>query len=213
MGRVIGQFRALQRYGLSLLCFRDPIAFVNAFDIVFLEESLFMGNKLYVGNLPYSVRDEDLQQSFGQFGSVTSAKVMMERDTGRSKGFGFVEMGSDAEAQAAINGMNGQPLGGRSVVVNEARPMEARPPRSGGGFGGGGYGGGGGGGRSGGEGGGGGGYGGGGGGGGGRSGGDGYGGGGGRSGGGGDGGFRSPYGGGGGRSGGGGGGRSGGGGY
>ena len=106
-----------------------------------------MGNKLYVGNLPYSVRDEDLQQSFGQFGSVTSAKVMMERDTGRSKGFGFVEMGSDAEAQAAINGMNGQPLGGRSVVVNEARPMEARPPRSGGfgGGGGGGYGGGGGG--------------------------------------------------------------------
>jgi hypothetical protein len=104
---------------------------------------------------------------------VTSAKVMMERDTGRSKGFGFVEMGSDAEAQAAINGMNGQSLGGRSVVVNEARPMEARPPRScGGGGGGGGYGGGGGGG--------------------GRSGGGGYGGGGG-----GDGGFRSPYGGGG----------------
>ena len=163
-----------------------------------------MGNKLYVGNLPYSVRDEDLQQSFGQFGAVTSAKVMMERDTGRSKGFGFVEMGSDAEAQAAIAGMNGQPLGGRSVVVNEARPMEARPPRSGGGFGGGGggYGGGGGGDRSGG------GYGGGGGG-GDRSGGGGYGGGGGRSGGGGgDGGFRSPYGGGagGGRSGGGGGG-------
>src|SRR5665647_2832014 len=106
-----------------------------------------MGNKLYVGNLPYSVRDEDLQQSFGQFGAVTSAKVMMERDTGRSKGFGFVEMASDAEAQAAINGMNGQPLGGRSVVVNEARPMEARPPRSGGfgggSGGGGGYGGGG----------------------------------------------------------------------
>jgi RNA recognition motif-containing protein len=75
---------------------------------------------------------------------------MMERETGRSKGFGFVEMGSDAEAQAAINGMNGQPLGGRNVVVNEARPMEARPPRSGGygggGGGGGGYGGGGGGG-------------------------------------------------------------------
>ncbi|MDB5931963.1 MAG: hypothetical protein JWR60_3670 [Polaromonas sp.] len=149
-----------------------------------------MGNKLYVGNLPYSVRDEDLQQSFGQFGAVTSAKVMMERDTGRSKGFGFVEMASDAEAQAAINGMNGQPLGGRSVVVNEARPMEARPPRTGGfGGGGGGYGGGAGGGGGGGYGGGGG---------GGRS-----------SGGGSDGGFRSPYGGGGaggGRSGGGGGG-------
>ena len=162
-----------------------------------------MGNKLYVGNLPYSVRDEDLQQSFGQFGSVTSAKVMMERDTGRSKGFGFVEMGSDAEAQAAINGMNGQPLGGRSVVVNEARPMEARPPRTGGFGGGGGNSGGGGYGGGGSGGGGGGGYGGGGG--GGRSGG----GDGGRSGGGGDGGFRSPYGGGGaggGRSGGGGGG-------
>ena len=112
-----------------------------------------MGKKLYVGNLPYSVRDGDLEQAFGQFGSVTSAKVMMERDTGRSKGFGFVEMGTDEEAQSAINGMNGQPLGGRSVVVNEARPMEERPPRSGGGGyggggrreGGGGYGGGGGG--------------------------------------------------------------------
>ncbi|MDO9147003.1 MAG: RNA-binding protein [Hydrogenophaga sp.] len=119
-----------------------------------------MGNKLYVGNLPYTVRDEDLQQSFSEFGSVSSAKVMMERDTGRSKGFGFVEMGNDAEAQAAINGMNGQSLGGRSITVNEARPMEARPPRTGGyggdrsgggggsgggGYGGGGYGGGGGG--------------------------------------------------------------------
>ncbi len=103
-----------------------------------------MGNKLYVGNLPYSFRDEDLQQTFSQFGSVGSAKVMMERDTGRSKGFGFVEMGSDAEAQAAIEGMNGAPLGGRSLVVNEARPMEPRPPRTGGfGGGGGGYGGGG----------------------------------------------------------------------
>ena len=102
-----------------------------------------MGNKLYVGNLPYSVRDGDLEQAFSEFGAVTSAKVMMERDTGRSKGFGFVEMGSDEEAQAAINGMNGQPLGGRNVVVNEARPMEARPPRTGGfGGGGGGYGGG-----------------------------------------------------------------------
>jgi len=144
--------------------------FVN----VFLRSPL-MGNKLYVGNLPYSVRDNDLEQAFGQFGAVTSAKVMMERDTGRSKGFGFVEMASDAEAQSAINGMNGQSLGGRSVVVNEARPMEPRPPRSGGGFGGGGGGGG---------------YGG-----GGRSGGGGGGFGGGRSGGGGgEGGFRSPYG-------------------
>ncbi len=95
-----------------------------------------MGNKLYVGNLPYSVRDGDLEQAFSAYGQVSSAKVMMERDTGRSKGFGFVEMGSDAEAQAAISGMNGQSMGGRNLVVNEARPMEARPPRSGG-FGGG----------------------------------------------------------------------------
>jgi RNA recognition motif-containing protein len=96
-----------------------------------------MGNKLYVGNLAYSVRDDSLQQAFAEFGTVTSAKVMMDRETGRSKGFGFVEMGSDAEAQAAINGMNGQPLEGRAVVVNEARPREERP----GGFGGGGRGG------------------------------------------------------------------------
>ncbi len=105
-----------------------------------------MGNKLYVGNLPYSVRDSDLEEAFGQFGAVTSAKVMMDRETDRSKGFGFVEMASEAEAQAAINGMSGQPLGGRSIVVNEARPMESRPPRTGGyggggGSGGGGYGG------------------------------------------------------------------------
>ncbi len=104
-----------------------------------------MGNKLYVGNLPYSYRDNDMEQAFSQYGTVSSAKVMMERDTGRSKGFGFVEMGSDAEAQAAIAGMNGQQIGGRGLVVNEARPMEARPPRTGGGgFGGGGSGGGGG---------------------------------------------------------------------
>jgi RNA recognition motif-containing protein len=112
-----------------------------------------VGNKLYVGNLAYSVRDESLHQAFSQFGTVTSAKVMMDRDTGRSKGFGFVEMGSDAEAQAAINGMNGQALEGRAVVVNEARPREERPGGFGGGGGsrggyGGGGGGGGGGGRS-----------------------------------------------------------------
>lgn len=98
-----------------------------------------MGNKLYVGNLPYAFRDNDLQQAFAPFGTVQSAKVMMERDTGRSKGFGFVEMGSDAEAQAAIEGMHGQNCGGRDLVVNEARPMEPRPPRGPrtGGFGGG----------------------------------------------------------------------------
>jgi RNA recognition motif-containing protein len=93
-----------------------------------------MGNKLYVGNLAYTVRDESLQEAFSQFGTVTSAKVMMDRETGRSKGFGFVEMASDAEAQSAINGMNGQPLEGRAIVVNVARPREERP----GGFGGGG---------------------------------------------------------------------------
>ena len=91
-----------------------------------------MGNKLYVGNLPYSVRDNDLEQAFSAFGAVTSAKVMMERDTGRSKGFGFVEMGSAAEAQAAISGVHGQQFGGRDLVVNIARPMEPRPPRTGG---------------------------------------------------------------------------------
>jgi RNA recognition motif-containing protein len=100
-------------------------------------------NKLYVGNLAYSVRDQDLQDSFGAYGMVQSAKVMMDRDTGRSKGFGFVEMGSDAEAESAINGLNGQPLAGRSIVVNVARPREERPsgfrsPYGGGGAGGGG---------------------------------------------------------------------------
>ena len=91
-----------------------------------------MGNKLYVGNLPYSFRDGDLEQTFGPFGAVQSAKVMMERDTGRSKGFGFVEMGSAAEAQAAISGVHGQQFGGRDLVVNIARPMEPRPPGNGG---------------------------------------------------------------------------------
>lgn len=95
-----------------------------------------MGTKLYVGNLAYSVRDEDLQTQFSEFGAVSSAKVMTDRDSGRSKGFGFVEMTTDSEAQAAINGMNGKTIDGRALVVNEARPMEARAPRSGGGGGG-----------------------------------------------------------------------------
>jgi len=105
-----------------------------------------MGKKLYVGNLSYSVDDHSLNQNFSDFGTVSSAKVMMDRDSGRSKGFGFVEMSSDAEAQAAISGMNGKNVDGRDMVVNEARPME---PRTGGGggyggrSGGGGYGGGG----------------------------------------------------------------------
>lgn len=97
-----------------------------------------MGNKLYVGNLAYSVRDESLTDAFAPFGTVVSAKVMMDRDTGRSKGFGFVQMGTDAEALAAINGMNGQALDGRAIVVNEARPREERPGGGGGRSGGGG---------------------------------------------------------------------------
>jgi RNA recognition motif-containing protein len=97
-----------------------------------------VGNKLYVGNLAYSVRDENLQQRFAEFGTVTSAKVMMDRETGRSKGFGFVEMSSPAEAQASIRGLNGQSLDGRAIVVNEARPKEAGAGGGGGGYGGGG---------------------------------------------------------------------------
>ena len=103
-----------------------------------------MGKKLYVGNLPYSVADSDLQRLFEAHGSVVSAQVIMDRDTGRSKGFGFVEMGNDSEAQAAIADMNGKEVDGRSLTVNEARPK----PEGGGGGGGrggrGGYGGGGG---------------------------------------------------------------------
>ncbi|HUR89060.1 MAG TPA: RNA-binding protein [Ramlibacter sp.] len=89
-----------------------------------------MGNKLYVGNLPYSYTDDDMQRSFGAFGSVNSAKVIMDRDSGRSKGFGFVEMSTAAEASAAIQGMSGQDVGGRDMVVNEAKPMEPRAARS-----------------------------------------------------------------------------------
>ena len=88
-----------------------------------------MGNKLYVGNLPYKVRDEELADMFAPYGNVSSAKVMMERGTDRSKGFGFVEMSDDAQAQAAIAALHGQAIGGRPLVVNEARPLEPRPPR------------------------------------------------------------------------------------
>jgi len=98
-----------------------------------------MGKKLYVGNLPYDVTDADLEQLFNQHGTVQSAQVIQDRMTGRSKGFGFVEMDSDQEAQAAINDLNGKDYGGRALTVNEAKPRE---PRSGG-FGGGGGGGGG----------------------------------------------------------------------
>lgn len=106
-----------------------------------------MGRKLYVGNLPYSATDQGLTDKFGAFGGVDSAKVITDRDTGRSKGFGFVEMSTDAEANAAIEGLNGKDFDGRPMQVNEARPQQKRPGGGGGGGGGrGGYGGGGGGG-------------------------------------------------------------------
>ena len=100
-----------------------------------------MGKKLYVGNLGYGVTDDQLRTMFGPYGSVQTAQVITDRDTGRSKGFGFVEMGSDKEATEAIGGLNGQMSGGRALTVNEAKPKEERPR----GGGGGGYGGGGGG--------------------------------------------------------------------
>jgi RNA recognition motif-containing protein len=104
-----------------------------------------VGKKLYVGNLSYDISDSKLQEMFEEYGAVHSAQVITDRDTGRSKGFGFVEMGSDDEARAAINGLNGTEVGGRSLTVNEAKPREDRGGgRSGGGRGG--YGGGGGGG-------------------------------------------------------------------
>ncbi|MFM7150637.1 MAG: RNA recognition motif domain-containing protein, partial [Gemmataceae bacterium] len=96
-----------------------------------------MGKKLYVGNLSYQLRDADLQQIFEAYGSVQSAQIIMDRETGRSKGFGFVEMGTDSEAQAAINGLHGKEIEGRTLTVNEARPKES----GGGGGGGGGRGG------------------------------------------------------------------------
>ena len=100
-----------------------------------------MGKKLYVGNLPYETTNADLEQMFAAYGTVQSAQVIMDRDTGRSKGFGFVEMGSDQEAQAAIAALNGQDAGGRTLTVNEARPKEGGGGGGGGGRGGGGRGG------------------------------------------------------------------------
>lgn len=104
-----------------------------------------MGKKLYVGNLPYSVGDGDLEKLFADHGTVSSAQVIVDRDTGRSKGFGFVEMNSDQEAQTAITALNGKEIDGRALTVNEARPKEGGGGGRGGGGGGrGGYGGGGG---------------------------------------------------------------------
>ena len=93
-----------------------------------------MSSKLYVGNLSYSMRDNDLELEFSPYGSVQSAQVMMDRDTNRSKGFGFVEMSSAAEAEAAIAALNGKNVGGRDMTVNSARPMEPRSSNGGGGF-------------------------------------------------------------------------------
>jgi RNA recognition motif-containing protein len=101
-----------------------------------------VGKKLYVGNLSYNVSSSDLDQLFSQYGTVQSSQVIQDRDTGRSKGFGFVEMNSDAEAQAAIDGLHDQEHGGRRLTVNEARPREDRGGGGGGGYGGGGGGGG-----------------------------------------------------------------------
>ena len=100
-----------------------------------------MGKKLYVGNLAFGVSSSDLQEMFAAHGEVQSAQVIMDRDTGRSKGFGFVEMGSDQEAQAAITGLNGKEVEGRALTVNEARPKTEGGGRGGGGGGGGGRGG------------------------------------------------------------------------
>lgn len=97
-----------------------------------------MGKKLYVGNLPYSVTDASLSEAFTQCGTVTSSKIITDRDTGRSKGFGFVEMSSEAEAQSAISKFNGMDWDGRAMTVNEAKPMAPRENRGGGGYGGGG---------------------------------------------------------------------------
>ena len=96
-----------------------------------------MGKKLYVGNLPFSATDQILVDTFSQCGTVESAKIIMDRDTGRSKGFGFVEMSTEAEAQAAISQFNGADFNGRPMTVNEAKPMAPRENRGGGGFGGG----------------------------------------------------------------------------
>ena len=98
-----------------------------------------MATKLYVGGLPYTTTQDELQTAFAQAGAVTSATIIVDKMTGRSRGFGFVEMGSDEDAQKAIELWNGKDFGGRKLTVNEAKPLEARPPRreGGGGFGGG----------------------------------------------------------------------------
>jgi hypothetical protein len=119
----------------------DPESILRV-DIAFPFGSLILGKKLYVGNLAYGVNESDLEGLFSQFGTVQSAQIIVDRDTNRSKGFGFVEMDTEAQAQAAIQGLHDQEHDGRRLTVNEAKPREDRP--RGGGGGGGGYGGGGG---------------------------------------------------------------------
>jgi RNA recognition motif-containing protein len=103
-------------------------------DLLFPNESGSIRKmNIYVGNLPYSASDDSLRTAFEEYGAVDSARIIMDRDSGRSKGFGFVEMGNDAEAKAAIDGLNGQELDGRPLTVNEARPRSDRGPRRGGG--------------------------------------------------------------------------------
>jgi RNA recognition motif-containing protein len=97
-----------------------------------------MGNRLYVANLSYQTSESELEEIFQQCGAVSSVQIVMDRDTNRSRGFGFITMGSDAEAQAAIDKLNGQDLGGRQLRVSEARPREDRPPQQKRSFGGGG---------------------------------------------------------------------------
>jgi uncharacterized membrane protein YgcG len=134
--------RLIRPIGFDRSCFLlDPEIILRVVNLSF--RSTIVGKKLYVGNLTYNVNESDLEALFTPFGSVQSAQVIVDRDTNRSKGFGFVEMGSDAEAQAAIQALNGQDYDGRNLTVNEAKPREERGGGGRGGYGGGGGGGGG----------------------------------------------------------------------
>jgi cold-inducible RNA-binding protein len=111
------------------LLFAPLVRIANAITPARMDNSNAQGTRLYVGSLPYSTTDDQLKQHFSQAGNVVSATVIIDKMSGRSKGFGFVEMATKEEAMKAIEMFNGQDMGGRNIVVNEARPMEARPPR------------------------------------------------------------------------------------
>src|SRR5512132_2452407 len=115
-----------------------PSPFLEFKTMSSLKEEPHMGSKIYVGGLPYSATEQQLSDLFGAHGAVASARIITDKFTGQSRGFGFVEMSSDAEAQAAITALNGSDMGGRTLTVNEAKPMEQRSGGGGGGFGGGG---------------------------------------------------------------------------